>query len=180
MPSYATAVFGAGCFWCTEAIFTRLKGVVEVIPGYAGGTTEKPTYLQVSRGSTGHAEVVKVIFDPQIISYTDLLDVFFSMHDPTTLNRQGADVGTQYRSMILYTAEDQRVEAKRYIQDLAASGKFDSPIVTEVQPLDRFYAAEPFHRDYYAANPNVPYCVLVVDPKIEHLKRAQPGLYREL
>jgi peptide-methionine (S)-S-oxide reductase len=163
------AVFGGGCFWCTEAIFMRLKGVGKVTSGYAGGKIKDPNYYEVSEGTTGHAEVIKIEFDPQIISYETLLEVFFATHNPTTLNRQGADAGTQYRSIILYTTEEQKKEAEKYIQKLGASGDYDNPIVTEIKELDNFYDAETYHQKYYDTNKDAPYCQLVISPKIDKL-----------
>ena len=164
------AVFGGGCFWCIEAAFKQLKGVMGAISGYAGGTTVNPTYERISAGDTGHAEVVKVIFDSAHISYEDLLTVFFAMHDATTLNKQGSDAGTQYRSIILYTNEAQKASAEAFIAKLdaeATSGK----IVTEVKPLGDFYDAEDYHQDYYASNKDMPYCQIVINPKLELLKK---------
>lgn len=161
------AVFGGGCFWCTEAVFERLRGVLSVMPGYAGGHAKNPTYKMVCGGDTGHAEVIRVEFDPAQISYRDLLTVFFGTHDPTTLNRQGHDTGTQYRSIILYSNEAQKNEAQAVISELNNSGTFPQPIVTEVKPLTVFYEAEDYHRQYYASNPDQPYCQFVIDPKME-------------
>lgn len=166
------AVFGGGCFWCTEAVFNELKGVVSVVPGYAGGpsTGKIPTYEEVSRGNTGHAEVIRIEYDPSQISYDDLLTVFFATHDPTTLNRQGNDVGTQYRSIILYADEDQKRQAEAFIKTLNESDPTGKPVVTEVKPLGDFYEAEEYHRQYYQNNPNQPYCRLIIGPKLEKLK----------
>ena len=155
-------VFGGGCFWCTEAVFGELKGVISVMPGYAGGITDQPTYESVSGGNTGHAEVIKIEYDPQQISFRDMLTVFFATHDPTTLNRQGNDVGTQYRSVILYTDEEQKNESKNFIKYLNESDKDDKPIVTEVKPLEKFYQAEDYHRKYYDNNSDQPYCQFVI------------------
>ncbi len=163
------AVFGGGCFWCLEVAFKQLKGVMGVISGYAGGTTLNPTYERVSVGDTGHAEVIKVIYDSAHISYDDLLTVFFAMHDATQLNRQGNDVGTQYRSVILYTNDVQKAAAEAFISNLnadAATGK----IVTEVKPLGEFYDAEDYHQDYYENNKTAPYCEIVINPKLAALK----------
>lgn len=166
------AVFGGGCFWCTEAIFQGLKGVVSVISGYAGGTVPNPTYEQVCGGKTGHAEVTKIEFDPSLISYQDLLKVFFYVHDPTTLNRQGNDVGPQYRSIVLYADDEQKKEASKIIEELKKEGQ---NIVTELAPLTEFYPAEEYHRNFYLNNPDKPYCQLIIDPKIkkfeEHFKQ---------
>lgn len=166
-----TAVFGGGCFWCTEAVFSELKGVISVMPGYAGGTTERPSYEAVSRGATGHAEVIKIEFHPKEITYDDLLAVFFYTHDPTTLNRQGADVGEQYRSIILYTNEEQKAKAENLIKELRESKSYEKPIVTEIRPLKEFYEAEEYHRDYYKKHSNAPYCQLIIAPKLEKLEK---------
>lgn len=164
------AVFGGGCFWCTEAVFAELKGVVTVMPGYAGGHTEDPTYRQVCSGSTGHAEVSEVQFDPAQIAFDDLLTVFFATHDPTTLNRQGADHGTHYRSIILYTNDEQKQQAESFVQKLEASGGLGSPVVTEIVPLVRFYEAEAEHKQFYMENPNSMYCQYVITPKIAKVR----------
>ncbi|MEQ1500242.1 MAG: peptide-methionine (S)-S-oxide reductase MsrA [Parcubacteria group bacterium] len=161
------AVFGGGCFWCTEAVFKMLKGVSSVYPGYSGGNVPNPTYEQVCGGNTGHAECTEVEFDPKEVSYTDLLTVFFGSHDPTSLNKQGNDVGTQYRSVIFYTNEDQKNTAESFIKDLNNSTENGKPIVTEVVPLDVFYKAESYHKDYYERNKDVPYCEIVINPKLE-------------
>ncbi|HEX9503194.1 MAG TPA: peptide-methionine (S)-S-oxide reductase MsrA [Patescibacteria group bacterium] len=165
-----TAIFGGGCFWCTEAIFLRLKGVESVDSGYAGGHVTNPTYEQVSMGNTGHAEAIQIEFDPSIVKYADLLNVFMATHDPTTLNRQGNDVGEQYRSAIFYTTDQQRDEANAFIKQLENDGVYDDPIVTEVKPLDKFWPAESYHRRYYDQNQNKPYCQLVISPKIAKLR----------
>lgn len=162
------AVFGGGCFWCTEAVFEGLQGVLSVMPGYAGGHTQHPTYEQVCMGRTGHAEVIRIEFDPSLIAYRDLLTVFFATHDPTTLNRQGHDAGTQYRSIILYANEEQEADAENFIQEI--SSHFPQPVVTEVKPLAEFYEAEPYHRQYYRSNPNQPYCQFVIRPKMGKLR----------
>jgi peptide-methionine (S)-S-oxide reductase len=163
------AVFAGGCFWCTEAVFERLKGVISVMPGYAGGTVANPTYRQVCTGRTGHAESVRVKFDPAQISYDDLLTVFFATHDPTSLNRQGADVGTEYRSAIFYTTPEQKRRAEEFIKELGEPG--GNPIVTEVVPLEAFYEAEDYHQQYYRNNSYAPYCQFVIEPKLEKLHR---------
>ena len=165
-----TAVFGGGCFWCTEAIFTRLRGVKTVASGYAGGSTANPTYEQVSRGNTGHAEAIQIEFDPQAISYGDLLNVFFATHDPTTPNRQGNDVGPQYRSAVFYASPAQRDEAQAFIAQLTQEGIYNAPIVTEISPLDKFWPAESYHKRYYENHSDQPYCRLVIDPKIAKLR----------
>ncbi|HRH27143.1 MAG TPA: peptide-methionine (S)-S-oxide reductase MsrA [Parcubacteria group bacterium] len=164
-----TAVFGGGCFWCTEAVFKMLKGVSSVLPGYSGGKSKYPTYAEVSMGDSGHAECTKVEFDPEVISYKDLLTVFFGSHDPTTLNRQGADVGTQYRSVIFYTTEEQKKTAEDFIKEINASSKEGKPVVTEVVPLTAFYEAENYHKDYYERNKEQPYCEIVINPKLEKI-----------
>jgi peptide-methionine (S)-S-oxide reductase len=165
------AVFGGGCFWCTEAVFLELQGVQSVMPGYAGGRTKNPTYEQVCGGMTGHAEVIRIDFDPAEIGYRDLLTVFFATHDPTTLNRQGNDVGTQYRSTILYANEEQRREAEAFIKELNESKAFERPVVTTVEPLGEFSEAEEYHRNYYAKNPNQSYCQYMIPPKLGKLHK---------
>ena len=164
-----TAVFGGGCFWCTEAVFLNVKGVVAVMSGYAGGSVEKPTYEQVCSGTTGHAEAVRVEYDPTVVSYSDLLQAFFATHDPTTVNRQGGDVGTPYRSVIFTTSQEQSAEAQKVIAELNASGDFAAPIVTEIKPLENFYEAEESHRNYYQNNPTAGYCQAVISPKLAKL-----------
>ena len=161
-----TAVFGSGCFWCSEAVFSELQGVLKVVPGYAGGNVPNPTYEQVCSDTTGHAEVAQITFDPSIISYRELLEVLFSTHDPTTLNRQGGDEGTQYRSAIFYVNEAQKAEAESTIGELSKERVFQSPIVTEVVPLSTFYPAEDYHREYYKRNASKPYCQFVIAPKL--------------
>jgi len=165
------AVFGGGCFWCTEAVFDELRGVQSVVSGYAGGTSKNPTYEQVCSGRTGHAEVIKIEFDPQQISFRDLLTVFFATHDPTTLNRQGNDVGTQYRSVVLYANDEQKREAGSFIKELEHSNTFASPIVTTLEPLTDFYPAENYHQKYYANNPYQPYCQYMIPPKLDKLHK---------
>lgn len=166
-----TAIFGGGCFWCTEAVFRMLKGVISVAPGYAGGITVNPTYEQVSSGNTGHAEVIEIIFDPSLITYTDLLTVFFASHDPTTLNRQGNDSGTQYRSVIFYTTPDQQKTATEFIQNINTSHTDGKPIVTEISPLTTFFKAEGYHQQYYENNKEAPYCEIVINPKLEKVQK---------
>lgn len=173
------AVFGGGCFWCTEAVFLSLKGVMSVTPGYAGGTTKDPTYEQVSSGTTGHAEVVRITFDPTQITFHDLLTVFFGTHDPTTPNRQGNDVGTQYRSVIFYTNDSQKEEAEQFIKDINASSSAGVPIVTEIKPLDTFYEAEEYHKNYFARNPGNPYCEIIINPKLEKVQHNFAALLKE-
>ena len=160
------ATLAGGCFWCLEAVFVDMKGVEKVESGYAGGHVVYPTYRQVCGGDTGHAEVVQVTFDPKEISYRELLEVFFGIHDPTTLNRQGPDVGTQYRSAIFYHTPEQKATAGQVVDEFARSGKWKNPIVTQVEPLKAFYPAEDYHRDYFARNPDQPYCAFVVAPKV--------------
>lgn len=165
------AIFGGGCFWCTEAVFKMLKGVYSVLPGYSGGITKNPTYEEVSTGKTGHAECTKVDFNPEEISFSDLLTVFFGSHDPTTLNRQGADVGTQYRSVIFYTTPEQKDIAEDFIKKINQSNKEGKTVVTEVLPLKEFYVAENYHKEYYDRNKDAPYCELVINPKLEKVKK---------
>ncbi|MBL8018885.1 MAG: peptide-methionine (S)-S-oxide reductase MsrA [Leptospirales bacterium] len=173
-----TAVFGMGCFWCSEALYERFMGVESVVSGYAGGVTVNPNYEQVSAGDTGHAEVVQVTFDPAKISYSQLLEIFWEVHDPTTLNRQGADEGTQYRSVILYANAEQKklAEASRE----AAKKKFASAIVTQIAPLKKFYLAEEYHQDYFRKHPNQPYCVFVISPKLQKLEKSAGHLPAKL
>lgn len=166
-----TATFGAGCFWCVEAVFQRLKGVHSVASGYSGGTVDNPTYKEVCSGTTGHAEVCQIAFDPQQISYTDMLQAFFSSHDPTTLNRQGNDEGTQYRSAIFYHNDEQRALAEKAKKELNAAKAFDNPIVTEIAPFTKFYKAEDYHQNYYNENGDQPYCSFVIRPKLEKFKK---------
>ncbi|MFA4872635.1 MAG: peptide-methionine (S)-S-oxide reductase MsrA [Patescibacteria group bacterium] len=173
---YQRVAFGGGCFWCTEAVFLGLKGVVNVTSGYAGGTVPNPTYEQVSTGATGHAEVILVVYDPQIISYEKLLEIFFESHDPTSLNRQGDDIGTQYRSIILFTVPDQRAAAERFVNELADARVYDKPLVTEIAPLEAFYPAEEYHKNYYACHLNEGYSRAVIKPKIEKIRKK----YQEL
>lgn len=166
------ATLGGGCFWCLDAIYRQLRGVERVESGYAGGRTSDPSYEDVCSGRTGHAEVVQVTFDPTVVSYRDLLDVFFTIHDPTTLNRQGADVGTQYRSIILYHSPEQERVAREAIAEFGREGIWKSPIVTQVEPAGEFYAAERYHQDYYAANADRnPYCRIVIEPKVAKFRR---------
>ncbi|APV44008.1 peptide-methionine (S)-S-oxide reductase [Dehalogenimonas formicexedens] len=164
-----SAVFGGGCFWCVQAIFSRLNGVNKVTSGYAGGQAPNPTYEQVCTGRTGHAEVVKIEFDPAVISYHDLLQVFYKAHDPTTPNRQGADIGTQYRSVIFYSTERQKTVAEDYIAQLTAQKAYPQQIVTEVKPMEAFYPAEDYHQDYYQLHPEKGYCQAVIAPKLMKL-----------
>jgi peptide-methionine (S)-S-oxide reductase len=166
-----TATLAGGCFWCLEAVYDELKGVHSVESGYAGGHVDNPSYRAVCSGMTGHAEVVQVRFDPNVVSYRDLLNVFFTIHDPTTLNRQGADTGTQYRSAIFYHDEEQKKIAEEVVRDLNAQKIWDNPIVTEVTPFDKFYVAEDYHQEYFARNPYQPYCQVVVAPKVSKFRK---------
>jgi peptide-methionine (S)-S-oxide reductase len=170
------ATLGGGCFWCTEAEYQMLPGVISVTSGYAGGTKENPTYKEVCTGDTGHAEVIQIVYDPKVVSYEKLLETFWEVHDPTTLNRQGPDSGTQYRSIILYSNEAQKAAAEK--SKAAAQKHFKEPIVTEIVPLTKFYPSEDYHHDYYRTHPNQPYCRMVIRPKVEKfekkLKTAQP------
>lgn len=173
---FETATLAGGCFWCTEAIFKRLKGVVSVIPGYCGGNMDNPNYEAVSSGQTGHAEAIQIIFDPKIISFEKLLQVFFALHDPTTINRQGADVGEQYRSVIFYHDDDQRKVAEQVKQKIKENKIYPNPIVTEIVPYKNFYQAEDYHQNYYENNKNSnSYCAVVIDPKIQKLYKEFKG-----
>jgi peptide-methionine (S)-S-oxide reductase len=165
------ATLGGGCFWCLDTIYRQLKGVESVSSGYAGGAKPNPTYREVCGGNTGHAEVVQITYDPSQISYRDLLDVFFTIHDPTTKDRQGGDIGTQYRSIILTHSDEQARIAREAIADVAAEGIWDDPIVTKIEPLTTFYPAETYHQDYFANNPNQPYCQIVIAPKVAKFRR---------
>ncbi len=169
--SLQTATLGGGCFWCIEAIFDEIEGVEDVVSGYAGGHKENPTYQEVCTGTTGHAEVVQIKFNPEIISYEDILRVFFSVHDPTTLNRQGNDIGPQYRSVIFYHSEDQKRIAEKIIKELTDAKVYENPIVTEVTEFKNFYPAEDYHQEYFAKNPYQPYCMAVVAPKVEKFRK---------
>ena len=166
-----TALLGNGCFWCTEAVFQQLKGVDKVTSGYSGGFIPNPTYEQVCTGTTGHAECLEIVYDPSVISYTELLEVFWNTHDPTTLNRQGNDVGPQYRSVVFYKNETEKQLAKEYIQQLNASGVYPNPVVTTLEKLEVFYPAEAYHQNYYRQNGSQPYCRYVVRPKVEKFKK---------
>lgn len=166
-----TITFGAGCFWCVEAIFSELNGVEEVKSGYAGGRVKNPSYKEVCSGTTGHAEVCQLIYNPEVISFKELLDVFWQTHDPTTLNKQGADVGTQYRSAIFYHTKEQRYIAVEYLNKLDDEGAFKNPIVTEITPFTEFYSAEGYHQDYFELNGENPYCSAVIRPKVEKFKK---------
>jgi len=169
---FETATLAGGCFWCLEAVFERLRGVERVVSGYTGGTTDKPSYAEVCTGRTGHAEVVQVTFDPTVISFRDLLGVFFTIHDPTTVDRQGADVGTQYRSVVLAHSDAQRRTAEEVIAELSAKKVWDDPIVTQIVPFTVFYPAEQYHQNYFAQNPNQPYCQIVIAPKVSKFRKA--------
>lgn len=170
-PGQEALILGGGCFWCTEAVFLRLQGVNSVISGYAGGLVERPSYSQIGTGRTGHAEVIQVVFDPEKISSAALLEVFWATHDPTTLNRQGADVGPQYRSAIFYLSEKQAEVANEMKQQLDQSGIYGTPVVTEITPFSNFYVAENYHQNYYAQHGGQPYCQFVVRPKVEKLQK---------
>ncbi|HRN70894.1 MAG TPA: peptide-methionine (S)-S-oxide reductase MsrA [Candidatus Woesebacteria bacterium] len=172
-----TAILGNGCFWCTEAIFSRLKGIYSVTSGYAGGKIQNPSYYDVSKGNTGHAEVLKIEFNPKEISYEQLLDVFYHTHDPTSLNKQGADVGTQYRSIILYNSKEQKKTAEQFTKKVQKD--FDKPIVTEIVPLDTFYDAESYHQNYYEKNSFQPYCQLVITPKVDTFQKRYKALLKK-
>jgi peptide-methionine (S)-S-oxide reductase len=164
------AYLGGGCFWCTEAAFKLAKGVVSVMPGYAGGTVTNPSYDDVCDGNTGHAEIIKIEYDPSVISFKNLLKIFFVSHDPTTLNRQGNDVGTQYRSVIFYTTEEEKKIAEETISEINQSAKLGDPVVTEISPLTEFYPAENYHHDYYSRNKEAAYCQFVINPKLEKVQ----------
>lgn len=182
MPNSAkneVAVFGGGCFWCTEAVFKKLKGVESVLPGYAGGIKENPCYEDVCSGLTGHVEVAKLSFDHQKINYEDLLSVFFGSHDPTTVNRQGNDVGTQYRSVIFYTTNEQKEKAEKFIKEINESSKSGNPVVTTVEPLPDFYEAEDYHKDYFEKNKGNPYCEVVINPKLEKVQKRFANFLKE-
>jgi len=170
-PAVEVATLAGGCFWCLEAVFEQLQGVLKVESGYSGGTTPNPTYQDVCEGDTGHAEVVQVTFDPTLIGYRDVLDVFFAIHDPTTLNRQGNDIGTQYRSAIFYHTPEQKRVAEERIAQLTVDQVFDAPIVTQVAPFTRFYNGETYHQGYFRANPAQPYCQFVVSPKVAKFRK---------
>jgi len=174
-----TATFGAGCFWCVEAVFRELKGVISVSPGYAGGTVKNPSYREVCTGSTGHAEVCQIVFDPALIKFDDLMEVFWQTHDPTTLNKQGNDVGNQYRSVIFFHNNQQRETAEYYKKKLNDSGAFNSAIITKIEPFSNYYPAEDYHKDYYEKNPDQPYCTFVIQPKLEKFHKAFKSKLKE-
>lgn len=171
MSNLETATLAAGCFWCVEAVFDDLQGVEDVVSGYSGGHKENPTYKEVCSETTGHAEVVQIRFDPEVLSYADLLRVYFTVHDPTTLNRQGGDIGTSYRSAIFYHSDEQRQTAEQIIAEITAEGIYDNPIVTEVTAFDKFWPAEDYHQEYFANNPTQPYCAAVVAPKVAKFRQ---------
>lgn len=177
MNSLTKATFGGGCFWCVEAVIQRVHGVQKVVSGYAAGHTKNPTYREICAGNTGHAEVIQVEFDPEIISYHDLLTIFMTTHDPTTLNRQGADRGTQYRSIILYHDHSQKIIAEQVLEELKDT--FDDPIVTQVEPLDVFYPAEAYHQNYYNQNSFAGYCQIVITPKVNKLREKYADQLKE-
>lgn len=174
-----TAVFGGGCFWCTEAVFQMLKGVEKVESGYAGGKAENPSYEAVSAGNTGHAEVIRVTYDPAVISYEDLLTVFFGSHDPTTPNRQGADVGEQYRSVILFETEEEKETAERIAKEIQESLKDGTRVVTQIIPLEKFFPAEGYHQNYFKTNTSAPYCQLIIEPKVEKVRKRFAELVKQ-
>lgn len=169
--NFDTATFGNGCFWCTEAIFQDLKGVYSAVSGYSGGHVKNPSYKDVCSGITGHAEALQIVYDPKVISFDELLEVFWKTHDPTTLNRQGNDIGTQYRSVIFYHTTQQKELAEKYKKELDASGAWSKPIITEISPFTEFFRAEKYHQDYYSLNGTEPYCTYVIQPKLEKFKK---------
>ena len=171
MENREIAVFGGGCFWCLEAVFRRMEGVLSVESGYMGGTQAEPTYKQVCSGNTGHVEVVRIAFDPSVVSFGELLEVLFTIHDPTTLNRQGNDLGTQYRSVIFYTSDEQRAEAEKYIAELEQGKAYDAPIVTAMEAASTFWKAEDYHQEYFDNNRSQPYCQFVVAPKVQKFEK---------
>jgi peptide-methionine (S)-S-oxide reductase len=175
-PKTALATLGGGCFWCTEAVFLRVRGVKKVVSGYTGGTKKNPTYKDICTGLTGHAEVIQIEYDPSVVTFEQILDVFFYTHDPTTKNRQGADVGTQYRSAVFYHDQTQKETTEKVIAELNKSGDFDNPIVTTIEELKVFYPAEDYHQDYFSQNPSNPYCMAVVGPKVSKFRKR----YKEL
>lgn len=177
-PALEKAILGGGCFWCTEAVFTQVKGVHRVTPGYSGGITENPSYEAVCSGETGHAEVIEILFDPSLVSYGQLLEIFFRSHDPTSLNRQGADIGTQYRSVLYYTTPEQEKTAQTLIERFDNEGIFSSPIVTEIKAFDRFFPAEAYHHQYFSRNKGKPYCQIVIQPKWNKFRKDFPDLLK--
>jgi len=175
---FDTATFGGGCFWCTEAMFAELKGVQSAVSGYSGGTVKNPSYKEVCSGTTGHAEVIQVVYDPAIISFAQLMQVFFLTHDPTTLNRQGNDIGTQYRSVVFYRNEEEKRIAQETIAEVATSGVYSDRIVTTLEPFETFYQAEDYHQDYFSQNSNQPYCSLVINPKLMKFRKTFESLLK--
>lgn len=171
MANYELATLGGGCFWCTEAVFLEVEGVEKVVPGYSGGHVKNPTYKQVTTGTTGHAEVIQVSFDSDVISYREVLEIFFTMHDPTQLNRQGADIGTHYRSVIFYHSEEQKKTAEDFISEMNETNIFNLPIVTQIEPFKEFYEAEDYHKNYYERNKNQGYSRFVIVPKLEKVEK---------
>lgn len=175
---FDTATFGGGCFWCTEAMFAELKGVQSAVSGYSGGTVKNPSYKEVCAGTTGHAEVIQVVYDPSIITFAQLMQVFFLTHDPTTLNRQGNDIGTQYRSVVFYRNEEEKRIAQETIAEVATSGVYSDRIVTTLEPFEVFYEAEDYHQDYFSQNSNQPYCSLVINPKLMKFRKTFESLLK--
>ena len=171
MVNYELATLGGGCFWCTEAVFLEIEGVEKVVPGYSGGHVKNPRYRQVTTGATGHAEVIQVTFDPEVISYREILEIFFTMHDPTQLNRQGPDVGTQYRSVVFYHSMEQKKTAETFITEMNETNIFNLPIVTQIEPFKEFYEAEDYHKNYYERNKNQGYSRFVIAPKVEKVEK---------
>jgi peptide-methionine (S)-S-oxide reductase len=171
MVNYELATLGGGCFWCTEAVFLEIEGVTKVVPGYSGGDVKNPTYKQVTTGTTGHAEVIQVTFDPEVLTYQEVLEIFFTMHDPTQLNRQGADIGTQYRSVVFYHSEAQKKTAEAFIAEMKATNIFNLPIVTQLEPFKEFYEAEDYHKNYYERNKNQGYSRFVIAPKLDKVEK---------
>ena len=171
MVNYELATLGGGCFWCTEAVFLEIEGVEKVVPGYSGGHVKNPTYKQVTTGTTGHAEVIQVTFDPEVLTYQEVLEIFFTMHDPTQLNRQGADVGTQYRSVVFYHSEVQKKSAEAFIAEMKETNIFNLPIVTQLEPFKEFYEAEDYHKNYYERNKNQGYSRFVIAPKLDKVEK---------
>ena len=178
-PRTETATLGGGCFWCLEAVYDELNGVVKVVSGYTGGSVPNPSYEQVCAGTTGHVEVTQIAFEPEVVSYRELLEIFFTIHDPTTLDRQGADVGPQYRSAIFYHDAEQKAVAEQVIRDTGEAGLWKDPIVTELVPLAEFYAAESYHQDYYKRNPYQGYCQIVIEPKVAKFRKQYLGKLKE-
>jgi len=170
-PILETATLAGGCFWCLEAVFLEVDGVHRVMPGYTGGTTDSPSYEEVCTGATGHAEAVQVVFDPSLISYRTILEIFFSIHDPTSVNRQGADIGTQYRSAVFYHSDEQRSLAEQLVEELNKARLWDRPIATEIVPLEGFYPAEDYHFEYFSQHPRQPYCQTVISPKVSEFRK---------